>query len=389
MKNRSVLFLWFGQSQANLADVLYIVALISILYAQNSSPVLLSCIPFTITTAKFLSSFTVPFLIDRYRAKRILVVSQLLKTSVLSMFFLWHMSLISMLCCVSLIAFFDGWAAPVQSSMLPHLVDKEKLLKWNSMFNVTDQTIQIAAYPLGSFLIISWDATGLLWLSFSLFSLSIVFMQAIRINAHSSKTKQKQGLKEGWKLIWHYPRLRVLLVMEVLEGMAAGVWASAIVYVFVKEILNKNEAWWGYINSSFFVGTVLGGFVLLKISVEQEKSLYHIVTLGSLLSGFFTLLFGVMPAPFLSLLLSFAIGIALQVSATCSYTLTQTAVPLEKLSKVLSATLSVSYVTFGLSVLLLGAVASLNVTAAFLTAGGLIVISGCVGLFLRNYALAN
>ena len=39
--------------------------------------------------------------------------------------------------------------------------------------------------------------------------------------------------------------------MEVLEGMAAGVWASAIVYVFVKEILNKNEAWWGYINSSF------------------------------------------------------------------------------------------------------------------------------------------
>ncbi|MER2255540.1 MAG: MFS transporter, partial [Priestia megaterium] len=82
MKNRSVLFLWFGQSQANLADVLYIVALISILYAQNSSPVLLSCIPFTITTAKFLSSFTVPFLIDRYRAKRILVVSQLLKTIV-------------------------------------------------------------------------------------------------------------------------------------------------------------------------------------------------------------------------------------------------------------------------------------------------------------------
>ena len=177
--------------------------------------------------------------------------------------------------------------------------------------------------------------------------------------------------------------------MEVLEGMAAGVWASAIVYMFVKEILNKNEAWWGYINSSFFVGTVLGGFVLLKISVEQEKSLYHIVTLGSLLSGFFTLLFGVMPSPFLSLLLSFAIGVALQISATCSYTLTQTAVPLEKLSKVLSATLSVSYVTFGLSVLLLGAVASLNVTAAFLTAGGLIIISGCIGLFLRNYALAN
>lgn len=93
--------------------------------------------------------------------------------------------------------------------------------------------------------------------------------------------------------------------------------------------------------------------------------------------------------PFLSLLLSFTIGIALQISATCSYTLTQTAVPLEKLPKVLSATLSVSYVTFGLSVLLLGAVASLNVTAAFLTAGGLIVISGCMGLFLRNYALAN
>ncbi|WDL86802.1 MFS transporter [Priestia aryabhattai] len=389
MKNRSVLFLWFGQSQANLADVLYIVALISILYAQNSSPMLLSCIPFTITTAKFLSSFTVPFLIDRYRAKRILVVSQLLKTIVLSMFFLWHMPLISMLCCVALIAFFDGWAAPVQSSMLPHLVDKEKLLKWNSMFNVTDQTIQIAAYPLGSFLIISWDATGLLWLSFSLFSLLLVFMQAIRMNVHSSKTKQKQGLKEGWKLIWHYPRLRVLLVMEVLEGMAAGVWASAIVYVFVKEILSKNEAWWGYINSSFFIGTVLGGLVLLKISVEQERSLYHIVIIGSLFSGFFTLLFGVISMPFLSLLLSFTIGIALQISATCSYTLTQTAVPLEKLPKVLSATLSVSYVTFGLSVLLLGAVASLNVTAAFLTAGGLIVISGCVGLFLRNYALTN
>jgi hypothetical protein len=175
--------------------------------------------------------------------------------------------------------------------------------------------------------------------------------------------------------------------MEVLEGMAAGVWASAIVYVFVKEVLNKNEAWWGYINSSFFIGTLLGGFVLLKLSVEQEKSLYHIVTLGSLLSGSFTLLFGVTSVPLLSLLISFAISIALQMSATCSYTLTQTAVPLEKLPKVFSATLSVSYVTFGLSVLLLGAIASLNVTVAFLTAGGLIIISGCVGLLLRNYAL--
>lgn len=60
----------------------------------------------------------------------------------------------------------------------------------------------------------------------------------------------------------------VLLVMEVLEGMVVGVWVLVIVYVFVKEILNKNEVWWGYINSSFFVGMVFGGFVLLKILVE-------------------------------------------------------------------------------------------------------------------------
>lgn len=100
MKNRSVLFLWFGQSQANLADVLYIVALISILYAQNSSPVLLSCIPFTITAAKFLSSFTVPFLIDRYRAKRILVVSQLLKTTVFCLCFSCGICRLSACCAV-------------------------------------------------------------------------------------------------------------------------------------------------------------------------------------------------------------------------------------------------------------------------------------------------
>ena len=153
---------------------------------------LLSCIPFTITAAKFLSSFTVPFLIDRYRAKRILVVSQLLKP-VFCLCFSCGICRLSACCAAWRLLLFDGWAAPVQSSMLPHLVDKEKLLKWNSMFNVTDQTIQIAAYPLGSFLIISWDATGLLWLSFSLFSLSLIFMQAIRMNVHSSKTKQNKG----------------------------------------------------------------------------------------------------------------------------------------------------------------------------------------------------
>ncbi len=61
MKNHSFRFLWIGQSMANLGDVFYIVAIISLLYTLTESPFALALVPFMNMFGRFILPFVVIF----------------------------------------------------------------------------------------------------------------------------------------------------------------------------------------------------------------------------------------------------------------------------------------------------------------------------------------
>ena len=48
------------------------------------------------------------------------------------------------------------------------------------------------------------------------------------------------------------------------ETFAGTIWIGAITMAYVTTVLHKGEEWWGYINTSYYVGTLIGGLLARK-----------------------------------------------------------------------------------------------------------------------------
>ncbi|TDL30868.1 MFS transporter [Jeotgalibacillus sp. S-D1] len=404
MGKTSFRFLWTGQTAANAGDILYIAGLISVLYIITGSAVYMAMLPFFSMAARFLSALIAPLLLDRFQLEKLLAVSQLGKTAVLfvlSIFLHFYMreDTVSILFIfVIAIAFLDGWASPARNALLPRLVEKNELVKANSFIAVIDQTVQLGMWPLGAVLVSIIGATWVVWITFILYILSTLFMLMI---VRTEKTKRKnsstgeeenqfKGFKEGWKTIWTTPYLLLISVTEVIESSANVVWIAAIMYVYVAEVLHAGEAWWGYINASFFAGLLIGGILGLKYAQLLESHIKRIISAGAVVLALVTLVFGFLDNAFIALFLSAVFGFASQLKGIAQQTLIQTNVREALLPKVYSAQEAAYFASFGVSTLLFGYLTDLHgARFIFFLSAGLLLLSSVLLILYRGLLEKN
>lgn len=381
--NKNFLFLIVGQSLANLGDILYVVSIISILYQVTHSAVIASFVPFTITTAMFVSSILTPLAMGKWNLKTLLIVSQIGKTILLiglglfALLFLQQSNYYVVFFIVGGISFLDGCANPILRTLLPYFVADEQLVRSNSMVESIGQIIQIGAWLFGALLLLAINAVHILWLVSGLFLLSSLFLCFISQVQHVEEKEKNlwTQLTKGWKSIGATPLLRKLVQMDILETIAGAVWIAAILYVFVEQALHAGEQWWGFINGSFFIGLLLGSIYCVKFPQVVEQYKFYFIFGGSLLGGMLTILFGITSTPFLALVLSAGIGLFSQLKNIPQQTAIQRSVPTEKLATVYTSLGTVATGTFGISSLLIGLVADLfGVRIVFLISGALLVI---------------
>lgn len=67
----------------------------------------------------------------------------------------------------------------------------------------------------------------------------------------------------------------------IFEAIANVVWIASILYIFVAEVLGQTEAWWGYINTAFFLGMLIGGVICSRFVIEIENNLKRLLILLS------------------------------------------------------------------------------------------------------------
>ncbi|MCA0983528.1 MFS transporter [Halobacillus yeomjeoni] len=382
MKSSSFRFLWIGQASANLGDVFYIVGLISIMYTDSQSAFYLALLPFINTFGRFISGYLSPLLFNKYPLKTLLSGSQSSKTVLLfvlaSLITLQSKgSIMIILMFIFLIAFLDGLAAPASRAMLPRLVHKDEIVKANSFFSVISQIIQLGGWALGGILVALIGGQAVIWLTFILFVISSCLMMLIQDSTefHLPQEKNSIGtvLKEGWKIIWHTPVLRKIHVVIFIESIANVVWIAAIIYVFVSEVLQKSEAWWGYINTTFFIGLLIGGLFCTKYSSFIEKNLRKILMITSFSVSAATLLFGYNSIAWIALVLSVLFGIVEQIKSITMETIIQNKASSGNLPKIYGAQGALTSLTFGVASLLLGGMADvIGVQYVFLFAGTLL-----------------
>jgi hypothetical protein len=348
--------LWFGQALANMGDVFYIVGLISIVYNLTGSAVYMTAVPLVITFSRFISSMAAPLLLNRAQMRSLISYSQMGKTFFLCVFLL--MMVLNMeyvwfyLACASIISFLDGWALPARNSYVPFLVKREELMGANGFLSTVDQTIQFSSWALGGILLALLHETNLFIVVIVLFLASTFFMLKLPVIPTTSLEVRKawwQQLGEGWSELKKRNGLIPVFWIYGLESVSGTVWIAAVLYLYVDLQLQRGEEWWGFINSSFFIGLVLASYMIFKLSGMFSKHRDKWLPVCMILTSAVTLVFAWNKIALMALVLSFVFGLFDQIKNVVLQTYLQESAPPEELGKIYAAQGALTTLLFGLS----------------------------------------
>jgi len=303
--------------------------------------------------------------------------------------------MISLLLFILIISFIEGWSTPLVSSVVPRVVPKDDLVKANSSLSVTNQSVQLAGYSFTGLLVVKFGHLPILIAACILFWLSTVSLY-LATSSFGADDKLENGnskwglIKEGWLHLWKNPTLRIITIMDVIEGMAGTIWVGAITLVYVTEALHKSEQWWGYINSSYYIGTIVGGFFTLFMARRIQKNLILSMAIGSFLFSFFTFLYGMNSTPYLSLLLCIAMGPAYQLRDVAQQTAFQTSVDSVVLTKVYASRSIVLSTITSCSIALIGFIAdTFGIRSVYIFGSVLIAISALLSFTIVGIQKKN
>ena len=285
--SNSFIKLLVSQLFANLADIFFRVTIIANIYIISKSVIATSLVPILIGISSFVASLLVPLVTKRLALNRVLSLSQFGKTILLTilvgMFTVMQSvaPLVTYLFVVA-ISILDGFAAPVSYAIVPRYATD--LGKANSALSMSGEAVQLVGWGLGGLL---FATIGLLPTTFIILILYIIssFLMLLLPKAEVEVLESETNLEillKGWKLVARDPRLRLFVSANLLEIFSNTIWVSSIILVFVTELLNETESYWGYSNTAYSIGIIISGLIAFRLSekflaAKWESILFSLV----------------------------------------------------------------------------------------------------------------
>jgi MFS family permease len=387
--NRSFYALLISQTSTNLGFALYTMVVVMNLYNETGSTTLSATVTLISVISRMVSGMVLPIISDRFKLPYLLMFSQMAQLFFLSglfILFLQELSteiLILIFVLLSLISFFNGFFSPVKSSIVRAIVPEHKRVKANSLISSVDQTFLFAGWTFGGLLLSLLGKEITLVITFSLTLLSILSMLIVKVN-NAPRINSQEGLisrlTTGWKFLFQHRGLRVLIIMDLLESWVGTIWIGAITLTYAEEALGKSEAWWGYINGGYYLGSILGTLLVFRISNLIHGRLISFMLSGSVVFGLLTFIYGFISNPYLALFLVLLMGPSYQVRDLAQETMFQNSTDESTMTKILAAKSTLVQFIFILSIVGIGTLTDLiGVRLIYILSGSVLMISSLFG----------
>ncbi|MGG1615205.1 MFS transporter [Paenibacillus sp. NRS-1782] len=443
MHKRSFTYLLGTQTMSNAADILYIMALVSLVFHETDSIFSSVLVPLLRMGAQMISGFLAPLILARFQLPFILFVSQFGQLAFFALLLghLWSAGTnpvwVLVFTLVAAMSFLDGWTTPARNALIPRLASGEGLMRANSLVSVSDQTVQLAGWGLSGVLVAVMGSEKTLLVACGLYTVALIFTSLIRdplegkahyllqpgTRVRSGDTlasgavaeqgqehhdmplvqledtlygpesespalppkRKKEILREGWSLIGASRRLKALIFMDMIDLLGGSVWVGAFTLAFAQQVLHKSEAWWGYINAAYFAGAIGGGIIVLACVKYLQRRLLPAMLVGMACYGLLTAWYALNTLPPLTLLIVLLMGLPAEMSVVSRRTMMQMSVSVHDLPKVLSAQATLTSMTFCISLLLMGWIADhLGIVNLYLFSALLTLIAVIYGMFSRR-----
>ena len=288
--SNSFIKLLVSQLFANLADIFFRVTIIANIYIISKSVIATSLVPILIGISSFVASLLVPLVTKRIALNRVLSLSQFGKTILLTILVgmftvMQSVAPLVIYLFVVTISILDGFAAPVSYAIVPRYATD--LGKANSALSMSGEAVQLVGWGLGGLL---FATIGLLPTTFIILILYIIssflmlFLPKAEVEVLESETNLEILLK-GWKLVARDPRLRLFVSANLFEIFSNTIWVSSIILVFVTELLNETESYWGYSNTAYSIGIIISGLIAFRLSekflaLKWESILFPLIAMA-------------------------------------------------------------------------------------------------------------
>lgn len=389
---RSFYLLVTSQSLANLADVFLRLSLIADIYLVTHSVMATTVIPVLIGLSAFIASFLVPLVTKKLPMNQVLSFTQLAKTLLLlllvvSLNICAYPIAIVYLCIVG-ISIFDGFAQPVSSALIPtYLTD---LARGNALFATVSEIISVVGWSLGGILYGYLHLVGSLWVIFALYLLASILsfvLPTAQCEVIENETSW-QSVTKGWRFIFTNKTLNVVVGCNLFEILANSIWVSSIILVFVTQILHQDEHYWGYINTTYSLGIILGGALIYRYAEKVSDKKCKSIILALLFAASMTLIGLVSANVWIFLICSVGIGFFSQLKEIPETVLLQSAVAENQLVHLYAALEVISTLSFSLFTLAMSSLAQyFGVRVVFMIAILALVVEAWI--YYRNQNLIN
>ena len=412
--NGSFSALWMGQVVSLFGDRVHQIALLALVYNQTEGSALAVALAFIASTLpNLIFSPVAGALVDRWDQKQVLVVSDILRASLVLLVLpaiiinVWLAYPI-----VFLITTVSIFFRPARISILPRIVKEHDLLPANSAMWVGETLADVVNYPLaGLFVLFLADSLALaFWFDAVTYLLSAALLATIvvppivrRSRGAVSATGEPldidrlepeepagpptvsdvvTDLKAGWAFL----RRESVLLANTIQG-TAGQFAVGVVtalgFVLAEAIApDTTEATYAFMETAIGVGNLLGGFVLGLFAARIRKG--PLIIAGYTAFGVLVVLVGLVPPVPVMLGLMFGIGVANMAFVIPSQTLFQERTPTDMMARVVSFRFAIVFGGMTIAMVLAGIFAgSLGVGPVIAFAGVVSICAGLAGLFVR------
>ena len=389
--SNSFVKLLVSQLFANLADIFFRVTIIANIYIISKSVIATSLVPILIGISSFVASLLVPLVTKRLALNRVLSLSQFGKTILLTILvgmFIVMQSVAPLVIYLFVVAIsiLDGFAAPVSYAIVPRYATD--LGKANSSLSMSGEAVQLVGWGLGGLL---FATIGLLPTTFIILILYIIssflmlFLPKAEVEVLESETNLEILLK-GWKLVARDSRLRLFVSANLLEIFSNTIWVSSIILVFVTELLNETESYWGYSNTAYSIGIIISGLIAFRLSEKFLAAKWESILFSLVAMAIVTLTILYFPNAQMFLVFSALVGMLSQLKEVPESVFLQETVEENNLVNVYSVLEVISTLAFSVFVLLMSYITeSFGISISFWLSAICLMIEAILIYIRRNY----
>lgn len=389
--SNSFIKLLVSQLFANLADIFFRVTIIANIYIISKSVIATSLVPILIGISSFVASLLVPLVTKRIALNRVLSLSQFGKTILLTILVgmftvMQSVAPLVIYLFVVAISILDGFAAPVSYAIVPRYATD--LGKANSALSMTGEAVQLVGWGLGGLL---FATIGLLPTTFIILILYIIssFLMLLLPKAEVEVLESETNLEillKGWKLVARDSRLRLFVSANLFEIFSNTIWVSSIILVFVTELLNETESYWGYSNTAYSIGIIISGLIAFRLSEKFLAAKWESILFPLVAMAIVTLTILYFPNAQMFLLFSALVGMLSQLKEVPESVFLQETVEENNLVNVYSVLEVISTLAFSVFVLLMSYITeSFGISISFWLSAICLMIEAILIYIRRDY----